>query len=312
MQVLVTGATGFIAAAVIPALQAAGHQPVAAVRRKTSLKLPLRYVGDIGPETDWSEALAEIDAVVHLAGLAHRVDGESEHAFDRINGAGTARLSESAASAGVRRFVFVSSIKVHGEYTPADGPPFCDTDTPAPSDAYARSKLAGEKALLGSAEGSGMTATIIRPPLVYGPGVPANFRSLMHVCDRGLPLPLASVRNRRSLIASANLASAITACLEKPAAAGRIFPLCDGEDFSTPGLIRAICNALGRPSRLFPFPVSLLRLAGTLTGRGPAVQRLTESLAVDASAIRGTLGWRPPFSVSAALAETAAEWRTEG
>ena len=312
MRVLVTGATGFVASAVIPALEAAGHVPVAAVRRADGLAVPARRIGDIGPKTDWTSALSDMDAVVHLAGVAHRMAGESDDVYERVNGAGTACLAECAAAASIRHLVFVSTIKVHGESTPYSGPPFRDTDNPSPEDAYARSKLAGERALLAVAERSGMAATVLRPPLVYGPGAPANFQALMRACDKALPLPLASVRNRRSLLAASNLAAAISACLGNQAAVGRVFPVCDGEDVSTPELIRRIAFALNRPARLLPCPLAVIRGAGALAGHGPTVRRLTDSLAVDGSAIRDALGWDPPLSLDAALAETAAAWRYEG
>lgn len=312
MRILVTGATGFVGGAVLPALSAAGHTPIAAVRRAPPMNVASQQVGSIGPDTDWSAALKDIDAVVHLAGRAHRRDGASENDYQKVNAAGTERLAAMAATAGVRRLIFVSTIKVHGERTPDGGPPFRETDIPAPDDAYARSKLAGEHALEAIADGSAMASVILRPPLVYGPKAPANFRALVDLCDRAPPLPLASIRNRRSLIAVGNLAAAIVACLDHPAAPGRIFPVCDGEDLSTPELVRRIAKSLGRPARLFPCPVSWLRLAGTITGKRAAVQRLTESLAVDGSAICKALDWQPPLSVDAALAETAKAWRAHG
>ncbi|MEX2644555.1 MAG: NAD-dependent epimerase/dehydratase family protein, partial [Acetobacterales bacterium] len=220
MRVLVTGATGFVGRAVVPALLRAGHDPVAAVRRDkpghTADGVPAVRIADIGPATEWRSALAGVDAVVHLAAWAHRPGAdprEAERECARINAAGTARLASEAAAAGVRRLVYVSTVKVHGERSPASRP-FTEADAPAPEDAYGRSKLAGERAGADIAAGGGLETVTLRPPLVYGPGVPANFRALIRLCERRPPLPFASIRNRRSLVYVGNLADAVVRALE--------------------------------------------------------------------------------------------------
>lgn len=311
-RVLVTGAGGFVGRTLCPMLAAAGHRVVAAVRRDAGAgSLPdaeVRAVGDIGPDTEWADALAGVDVVVHLAARVHVMDeraADPEGEYRRVNADGTRRLAEAAASGGVRRMVLISTLKVMGEETPA-GRPFTEADTPAPQDAYGRSKHAGEQALFAVAADSGLEAVVVRPPLVYGPGVGGNMLALLRLVDRGLPLPLGAIDNARSLISVGNLADAVIRCAEAPAAAGATFLVRDGEDVSTPGLIRMLARAMGRPARLMPVPVSLLALAGRLTCRSAAVSRLTGSLHVDDSLIRRQLGWTPPQSVVQGFADTAA------
>ncbi len=296
-RVVVTGATGFIGRALCPRLAAAGHE-VSAITR--------RVIPEIGPDTDWSAALAGAEAVVHLAA---RVHVSAERAADplaaprRVNTLGTRRLAEAAAAAGVRRLVFASTIKVNGEKTGAE--PFRATDAAAPRDPYAISKWEAEQALFQVAGESAMEAVVLRPPLVYGPGVKGNFLSLLRLCAKAPPLPLALVANRRSLIHVGNLADAILRCLTHPAAGGRTFLVSDGEALSTPELVRRAAAALGRPARLFPVPPPLLRLAGRLTGTSSTVERLLDSLVVDDREMRRELDWKPPFSMSRGLQETA-------
>ncbi|MHA1114281.1 MAG: UDP-glucose 4-epimerase family protein [Alphaproteobacteria bacterium] len=312
--VLVTGANGFVGRALCRQLHAEGTHVRAALRRPEAAPpgtAPFAC-GEIGPDTDWIGAFDGIGAVVHLAARVHvmrETKADPAAAFDAVNRDGTRRLAECAAAAGVGRFVFVSTIKVNGESTGAPGTPdaFRDADAPDPHGPYAASKWAAERALAEIAKTTGMAATVLRPPLVYGPGVKGNFRALLRLCRTGLPLPLGAIGNRRSMIHVDNLADAIRACLAHPAAAGETFLARDGEDLSTPELVRRLANALGRRARLIPVPVALLRLAGAATGRGRVVARLVDSLAVEDSGLRGRLGWRPPKTVDQGLAETA-DW----
>ncbi len=264
-------------------------------------------VGDIGPATDWRQALQGIDAIVHLAARVHVMRDDSsdplaEHR--RVNRDGTRRLAEQAARAGVRRLVFLSTVKVHGERS-VDRP-FTEDDDPSPQDPYAISKWEAEQALHEVASRARLETVVLRPPLVYGPDVKGNFLTLLNLCRKGVPLPIGSVRNRRSLLAVGNLADAIRACVAAPAAAGQAFLVRDGEDLATPELVRRIGRALGRPARLVPVPVPLLRLAGMTPGLGGTIGRLLDSLAVDDRKLRRTLGWTPPLTMEAALAATAA------
>jgi len=314
MRVLVTGANGFVAAALLPELVATGHDVRAAVRQAEGWTPPEGIetveVGDIGPDTDWSAALDGVGSVIHLAARTHvmrETETDPLAAYRRINVEGTRRLAEAAASHGVRRLIYLSSIKVNGERTD-EGRPFTEDSVPAPEDDYGRTKWEAEQALqeiAGQSE-SGMGVVVLRPPLVYGPGVKGNFRSLLSLCSRRAPLPLSRIRNARSLIYVGNLAHALRTALEHPAAHNRTFLLRDGEDLSTPDLIRRTAEALGRRARLFPAPTGGLRLAARLSGRSAAAGRLLGSLQVDDRKIREILGWQPPFSVVEGLRATAA------
>jgi len=223
--------------------------------------------------------------------------------YRATNTEATLNLARQAAKAGVKRFVFISTIKVNGEGRVAA---YRETDAPTPEDAYAISKWEAEQGLQRIARETGLEVVILRPPLVYGPGVKANFLRLMRTVERGWPLPLGAIHNQRSLLYLGNLVDAIRVCVEHPAAAGQTFLLDDGEPVSTPELIRAVARAMGRPAHLLAVPVSVLELAGALLGKRAAVARLTGSLYVDSSAIRSRLGWRPPYSMEAGLAATAA------
>ena len=250
--------------------------------------------------------MADVDCVVHLAARTHvlrdtGVDSLTE--YRRVNVEGTRRLAQTAARAGVKRFVLVSSIKVNGESTGAH--PFTESDTPRPEDAYGIAKWEAEQALRQIAAESGMEAAVLRPPLVYGPGVKGNFLQLLHVVARGWPLPLASIRNRRSVVFVGNLVDAIIAAALSPAAPGNTYLVSDGEDVSTPDLVRALATALNVPARLLPCPAVLLNFTAAVIGRLDAAARLTGSLQVDGSKIRRQLGWQPHVTLAAGLAETA-------
>ena len=312
MRVLVTGANGFVGRALCRELLRRDRRVRAAIRRDDDppAGCELRLVGETGPDTDWGEALDGVDAVAHLAARVHVMRESAKDsiaAFRRTNVAGTLRLAEAAALAGVRRFVFLSSVKALGDASP-DGP-LTEASAAKPQDPYGVSKLETEVGLARLAKEMGLEIVILRPPLVYGPGVKGNFRSLIRLVDRGLPLPLGSVANRRSLLYLGNLVDAIDRCLSHPAAAGRIYLLRDGEDLSTPELVRRLAAALGRRATLVPIPGTVLKQAANCLGRKVEAARLLGSLTVDDRRIRNELDWQPPFTVDQGLAETAICWR---
>jgi nucleoside-diphosphate-sugar epimerase len=310
LNVLVTGGNGFVGSATCAHLTERGCSVRKALRLPPAREASgVVAIGDIGPNTDWSVALEGIDAVVHLAARVHRsrdVSHDAAAEYRRVNTDGTRRLASMAAARGVRRFVLLSSAKVNGERTQR---PFTEADPPHPEDAYAISKWEAEQALARIGRETGMACVILRPPLVYGPGVRANFLKLMRAVDAGVPLPFASIDNRRSLVYLGNLVDAIGTCLEHPRASGRTFLVSDGEDLSTPELVRRLARALKVPARLLPMPVSLLSFAGALTNKRGAVDRLIDSLQIDSGAFREALGWTPPFSVDQGLHETARWFR---
>ncbi|MCC7274070.1 MAG: NAD-dependent epimerase/dehydratase family protein [Alphaproteobacteria bacterium] len=298
MRVLVTGAAGFVGRALTARLAASGVAVVAAVRRAEGAPEGAVVVGDLAAPVDWSRALDGVDAVVHLAARVHVMReraADPDAAFAAVNVAATRGLAEAARRAGVRRLVFVSSVKVLGERT-LPGRPFRDGDPPAPEDAYARSKRDAEDVLVSIA---GLETAIVRPPLVYGPGAAGNLRALARLVRSGLPLPFAGLDNRRSLVGVGNLATAIETCLRHPAAAGGRFLVADWHP-STAELVRALAAAAGRPPRLWPLPSALFRVLAMLGG-GAALARLTQSLEVDASGL-AALGWRPATPPAAELA----------
>ncbi len=269
-------------------------------------------VGDIGPSTNWDKALETCTAVIHLAARVHMVDEKSYDPlaeFRRVNVDGTAALARQAAAAGVRRFVFVSSIKVNGEFT-LPGLPFHAEDRPAPQDPYALSKWEAEQKLHEIASATGMEVVIIRPPLVYGPGVKANFETMMRWMACGVPLPLASVhKNRRSLVSVGNLVDLILLCLKHPAAANQTFLVSDGEDLSTVQLLNRVAESMGKSPRLFPMPLAFIRFLLTLSNRPQIYQRLCGSLQLDITKTRTLLGWIPPDSVDVGLRATTSGFR---
>lgn len=312
-RILITGATGFVGRELCPVLAQAGYRLRAALRGDAQLPSCIEetvVVGDICAATEWGPALSDVDMIVHAAARAHLPhDPHGNQAlYDSVNADGTRQLAQAAVHAGVRRFVYLSTIKVHGEATAQHA--YEATDPPNPLDAYGNSKLQGERYLQQAASGSSMQPVIVRPPLVYGPEVRANFLRLMHWVDRGYPLPFGSIRNRRSLVSVWNLNALIMTLLAHPRADGGIWLVRDGEDLSTPELVVRIARALGRRAHLVGMPPQLLRACAAVAGRGAELSRLTGSLAVDASPAHELLGWRPALSVDEGLARTAAWYRT--
>lgn len=319
MRVAVTGANGFVGRAVVRALLAHGHQ-VRALTRHPDSALVLPGVegvatGPIEQIKDWRPFLDGTQAVIHLAARAHVPDhATADEALIRaMNTTAALSLAESAARRGVRRFLYLSSVKVNGEATPwssrRGGRPFRVSDPPAPTDLYARSKAEAEQGLAALARDTGLGVTVIRPPLVYGPGVRANMRALIGLVARLPALPFGAIDNRRSLVSVDNLAGAIVHALDHPAAVGRTYLVSDGEDPSTPDLVRAIARALDKRIWLAPVPVGLLELAGRLTGRDGMVQRLTQSLQVDPSELVQELGWRPVETFESGITGMVRWWR---
>ena len=314
MTMLVTGANGFVGSALCARLRKDGAPVRGAVRSSNARPGGTEGVtiDGLASDTDWSEALKNVEQVVHLAARVHVMNDKSSDPlaeFRRVNVEGTAALARQAAVAGVRRFVYLSSVKVNGEFTEA-GHPFTADDAPAPEDPYGVSKHEAEQLLRQIADETGMEVVIIRPPLVYGPGVKANFESMMRWLARGVPLPLAAVtQNRRSLVALDNLMDLIVTCLNHPAAANQTFLVSDGEDLSTAQLLKRMSAAMGKPARLFDVPPGLLKLGATLLNKPGIYQRLCGSLQLDIAKTRQLLDWTPPVSVDEGLRRAAEGFR---
>lgn len=305
-RILITGGTGFVGRELIAQLLLRKVKEVIAPAR-TPDQLPAGVtavlVNAINDQTDWSSALTGVNVVVHSAARVHQVTDRVEDPladYRRVNVGGTLKLARVAARAGVSRFVFLSSVKVNGEATLPDVPCSAD-DSPAPQDPYGISKWEAEQGLQKIARETGMEVVIIRPPLVYGPGVKGNFASMIGLVEKGVPLPLGAIHNRRSLISLGNLVDLIITCIDHPAAANQIFLAADGEDLSTSDLLRRVAAAMGTPSRLIPVPAGLLQLGATILGKQAMAQRLLGSLQVDISKTREVLGWAPPLSVDEGL-----------
>lgn len=311
-SILVTGANGFVGRILCAELLQRQHSVRAALRNSAQLNIPncteVR-IPDINAATNWAEALKGIDCVIHLAARVHVMRDNSDdplEEFRRVNVSGTEHLARSAAASGVKRLVYVSSIKVNGEATYGEQV-FNEDCLPAPEDAYGLSKWEAEQTLSRVAQETGLEVVIVRPPLIYGPGVKGNFEQMLMILTKGIPLPLAWVRNRRSLVFAGNLSNALILCANHPAAKGQTYLISDMDDISTPNLLRQLASAMGFPVRLIPFPPVLLKLAGALAGKPGQVSRLLGSLRVSNEKIRTQLGWTPPYSLKQGLQITA-EW----
>ncbi|MGF7136714.1 nucleoside-diphosphate-sugar epimerase [Paraburkholderia sp. EB58] len=314
-RILVTGANGFVGRALCRALVAGGHVVTGLVRQTGGCESGVQEWADGGKDfsclaSSWPQELRP-ECVVHLAARVHVLNDDTadpDAAFRATNVEGALRVAEAAFQSGARRFVFVSSIKAvaEGDF----GRPLREEDMPAPQDAYGRSKYAAEQALIRYGQDTGLEVVIVRPPLVYGPEVRANFLRLMDAVWKGVPLPLGAVSSRRSLVYVDNLADALMRCATDPRAAHQCFHIADGDDPTVAGLARSLGKHLQKPARLLPLPVSWLRAAGRLTHRSSQVERLIGSLQVDTSRIRTVLGWQPPHSLDDGLAATARWYRS--
>jgi len=315
MNILLTGATGFLGSALLCKIKQDSELNVSCPVRKLELLgvAPFVDVGEINESTDFSSVLAGIDVVVHVAARVHVMRDESDDPlseYRKVNVFGTANLARQAVVAGVRRFVFISSVKVSGEFT-RDGERFVETMVPNPEDPYARSKFEAEEALKEISVDSGMEFVIIRPPLVYGRGVKANFTSLMKLCTIPVPLPFSLVHNKRSMIYLENLVDFIVCCIYHPKAANEIFLISDDQDLSLSELIRTIRREMGRKSLLFPVPVKIFECLGGLIRKQAVIGRLTGNLQINSSKARTLLGWSPPYSVTKALEVTVSDFLKE-
>lgn len=305
-SVLITGATGFVGSAVLGAFHELGWSVVAPVR-STDCELPINIrqpvIYGIDADTDWSECLFDVDYVVHCAARVHVVSDRSSDPlaeFRKVNLDGTLALARQAAEAGVRRFIYISSVKVNGELT-RDGAAFRYDDPPNPKDAYGLSKAEAEAALKVLSVETGMELVVIRPPLVYGPGVKGNFARLISLAASGIPLPLGAINNARSLVALDNLVDLIVLCVSHPNAAGEVFLVSDGESISTSSLLREVAEAMGKRCWLIPFPEILFRTMIGLFGKKAIVNRLFDSLEVDICHTRDVLGWSPRLTLQEGL-----------
>ncbi len=310
-MILVTGASGFVGHRLCSELAQQGHALRAAVRNRShglSLFAEVVAVGEVDAQTHWSGALTDVDVIIHLAARVHvmketATDPLAE--FRAVNVLGTQRLARAATESGVRRLVYVSSLKVNGETT--EGSSFTECDHPRPQDPYGISKWEAEQSLWRIAHETGLEVVVVRPPLVYGPNVGGSFLRLLKLVRSGLPLPFGAIENQRSMIYNANLVDALILCATREEAAGKTYLVSDGDDWSTACLVTQLARLMHKPARLVPIPKILLQIVGRCTGKADEVGRLVGSLRVDTSAIRSDLAWQPPFSTAEGLDETV-QW----
>lgn len=313
-SILLTGATGFVGSALLNVLQQAENKVVAAVRSvKADSSSNFVQVGDINGQTDFSAALVGVDVVIHVAARAHIMEDESADPlaeYRKVNVDGSVNLAKQAAAAGAKRFIYISSVKVNGEST-SGKKAYSENTVPQPEDAYGISKHEAEEALKKLAEQTGLELVIIRPPLVYGAGVKANFLNLTKLSLKSIPLPFGSVHNKRSMVYVENLVDFIVHCIEHPAAANQTFLISDNDDTSLARLITTIRKSAGLPKRLLPVPVFLFKLAGKLTGKQAVVDRLVGDLQVDSSKARTLLSWQPPYTFEEGIAATVKHFQSQ-
>lgn len=305
INILLTGSTGFLGRSLAKDIAGQRDCLLSVSLRSAGSNCPYMHfeIPDLTIATDWTAALANQQVVIHAAARAHIMKDEVADPlaeYRKVNVDGTINLARQAAEAGVKRFIFISSIKVNGEQTPL-GKPFTAADVPAPEDAYGISKFEAEQGLQLLAKETGMEMVIIRPPLVYGPGVKGNFANMNRLVAKGLPLPLGAVHNQRSLVSLDNLVDLIITCIDHPAAANQVFLAGDGQDLSTTELLKGVAKAMGKPSRLLPIPAGLLLFGASILGKKAMAQRLLGSLQVDITKTRQVLGWRPPLTVEQGL-----------
>jgi nucleoside-diphosphate-sugar epimerase len=304
LNILLTGASGFIGHRLLEFLENSQFDVTSAVRRQLSKNSAKHFfIESLDGKTDWNASLADKEVVIHVAGLAHvknkNIDPTgARNLFWEVNAEGSINLARQAAAAGIKRFIFISSIGVNGSSTEK---PFNQADIVNPCDAYAESKYEAEKRLWELQDQTGMEVVIIRPPLVYGTNAPGNFGSLVSWVQKGLPLPLGSIHNKRSFVALDNLVDLIITCIDHPGAANETFLVSDGEDLSTTQLLQGVAAAMGKPSRLIPVPAGLLQFGATLLGKKAMAQRLLGSLQVDISHTQKRLNWTPPLTVKQGL-----------
>ena len=311
MNVFLTGANGFIGSCLYRFLSKKNYRISCTVRSGSLSGHEIR-VGEVDSDTRWDAYLPGVDAVIHLCARVHIMNDRSVSSlseFRHVNVGGTLNLARQAAAAGVKRFIFISSIKVNGEQTDPNQP-LTENSPPSPTDPYSISKYEAEQGLWEISRETGMDVVIIRPPLVYGPGVKANFLRMMQWLERGIPLPLGGIKNKRSLVALDNLVDFICTCVEHPAAANQLFLVSDDHDLSTPALLHSLAGFMRTPDRVFSIPSPLLDMTARLLGKSNEIQRLCGSLQVDITKAKELLAWKPPVSVDHALKETA-EWYVE-